>query len=365
MVSHLDKIGLAFLGVYLLFFVCIGSLSHRIRFIGTNARSRSGWSWTSNYYSLLVAFLISGVVLFLILQANINLDKCAADSVLLYRDTSLKLVWKYTLSFGRIIVAFLCAQLIFVRRSGSRRIRQGAQWSFDINWEAVCQVCLFHIGCRTTYFVCVAIKALVYDNTCYPVGTQSNAVSFDAQYASFWLLTVVRLPISLSSHRPNSVDSYSLATYLVRSCQGYSSTSELLFLLTTACFLLSQIISVFYFDYGQGRHTLRQISYGFAAGVAGHGLSSSNIGMLFADTPEANMPTTRHQRIRHLIAPVTNAGICYVICAALGYRFLRDKHRYLMWHEVLAFAPALGDACIALLFVFAVVRKGARRQEKN
>ena len=327
MVSHLDHIGLAFLGVYLLFFVCIGSLSHRIRFIGTNARSTSGWSWISNYYSLLIALLMSGLVLFLILQGyNIAvLDTCAADSVLLYRNISLKLVWKYARTLAGVVVAFLCAHLVYLRRAGSSRggasrggasrggsrrnhfngaaAAAAAQWSFDVNWEAVCQVCLFHIGCRTTYFLCVFFKAFLKDNLCYPVGTQSNSVSFDAQFAAFWLLTIVRLPVALGSSRrsPNSMDSYSLATYVLRLCQGYSSLSELIFVLATFLFLVLQIIIIIYFDYGQGRHSLRQIIYGFALGIAGHGLSSANVDLLFAHTPEANLPTSRHQRIHKMV----------------------------------------------------------------
>ena len=329
MVSHLDHIGFAFIGVYLLFFVCIGSLSHRIRFIGTNARSTSGWSWITNYYSLLIALLMSGIVLFLILQGyNITiLDTCAADSVLLYRNISLKLVWKYARTLAGVVVAILCAQLVYLRRAGSSRggasrggaSRRGgsrrnhfnaaagaaaaAQWSFDVNWEAVCQVCMFHIGCRTTYFICVFLKAFLNDNLCYPVGTQSNSVSFDAQYASFWLLTIVRLPVALGSSQrsPNSMDSSSLATYVIRLCQGYNSLSELIFIISTLLFLLLQIIIILYFDYGQGRHSVRQIIYGFALGIAGHGLSSVNVDLLFTHTPEANLPTSRHQRIHKMV----------------------------------------------------------------
>ena len=32
-----------------------------------------------------------------------------------------------------------------------------------------------------------------------------------------------------------------------------------------------------------------------------------------------------------------------------------------MWHEILAIGPAIGDVCIVVLFLFAIVRKGARR----
>ena len=46
---------------------------------------------------------------------------------------------------------------------------------------------------------------------------------------------------------------------------------------------------------------------------------------------------------------------------ALAYRVLRDHHRTMMWKEVLAAGPAVFDACISALMVFAMIRKGARR----
>ena len=62
------------------------------------------------------------------------------------------------------------------------------------------------------------------------------------------------------------------------------------------------------------------------------------------------------------LSPVLNSCIGYILCGALGYRLLREKHKSLMWHEVLAIGPAMGDVCVVVLFLFAIVRKGARRQ---
>ena len=61
------------------------------------------------------------------------------------------------------------------------------------------------------------------------------------------------------------------------------------------------------------------------------------------------------------LSPVLNSCISYILCGALGYRILREKHKSLMWHEILAIGPAIGDVCIVVLFLFAIVRKGARR----
>jgi hypothetical protein len=364
-----DLVGLSLLAVYGLGFLCVGTISHRIRFIGNNARTSSGYAWILSYHKLLFAVTILGFGLLLIVQPFINIDRCMADSIRLYTDKSTLTLWRYSRTFAHLIVACLCIQIIFVRRTGSRgrhrnsnSTSSGTQFSFDMNWEAICQVCMFHLGCRAIHFVSVVAKTLLKDTTCYPIGSQFNSVSFDACYAGFWLLTLMRLPIALSSHNPEAVDSYSFANYIVRSCQGKSSRSELLFFVTSICFIFSQVILLLYYDFGRGRHTLRQIYYGLGLGVIGHGLTSANVNELFINTPQANMPTSRNNRLHRVLVPITNSTIAYFMSFALSYRVLRDKHKTMMWKDVLSIYPLMGDLCIALLFIFGIVRKGARRQ---
>ena len=367
--SHSELLtGVSLLAIYLLAFLLVGSLSHRIRFIGTNARVRSGFTWLRNYYLLLLSFLVVGIVFFLVVQVLINVDQCMADSVQLYTEHNTLIAWKYVKWFGSLVVVSLCLQLCFVRRVGSRLDRSRTYFSFNLNWEGVCQVCMFHLGCRATHYICVILKQLLNDSTCRPVGIQANSISFDAQYASFWLLTQIRLPVGLSSSTPNQMGSYSLATYLVRACQGFLHSSELLYLVSSITFIFSQMIVVLYFDFGQGAHTCRQILYGLFLGIVGHGATSLNVDTLFQNTPHANMPATRTVRIRRLIAPMTNTTVAYLLSGAfavrtLTYPFKNSKaHTYLVWKEVVVFEKLALDLGILILLIFSIVRKGARRQ---
>ena len=365
MLSHGDLVGIAFLATYLLCFLLFGTLSHRIRFIGTNAHVRSGYVWARAYHSLVFAFVVLGIFLLIILQTFVNIDQCMADSVHLYTDHTAHLAWEYSRTFASLLVALLCCQICFVQRIGSRigsSGRRGTQWSYNMNWEAICQVCMFHVGCRSTYFLCVAVKALLRDGTCYPIGGQLNSVSFDAQYAAFWLLTLMRLPVSLSSQNPEAVDTNSLATYVARACQGHISTPEVFFLVSSLSFVLSQFVVVVYYDFGRGRHSLRQIYYGLLLGSLGHLGASINVSQLFQNTPQANMPTSRNVRMQRLLVPLTQAALGYFILGALGYRLLRDKHKTMMWSEILNVKTLFGDLLIALIFIFGLVRRGARRQ---
>jgi hypothetical protein len=363
-------LGAALLSTYLLAFMIFGSISHRIHFIGSNAQVRSSFSWVKNYYLLLFAFVIAGIVLLLVAQAVLNLDKCMENSLHLYTNHDARVSRRYSKLFGSLVVVSLCTQLVFIKRIGSRSDSQRTQFSFDLNWEAVSKVCMFHIGCRTIYFICVCLKQLLDDSTCRPVGIQANSISFDAQYGAFWLLAMIRLPVGLSSFAPNRVGSYSFATYLVRACQGYINSSELLYLLTSMTFVLSQMIVILYFDFGNGAHTLRQIIYGILLGILGHGIISLNVDKLFQNTPHANMPTNRNHRIRRLVGPVTNSFLGYIVSGAFAVRVLtfqyktnhNKSHTYLVWREVVVFGSLFVDFCIMLLFIYGVVRKGARRQ---
>ena len=63
-----DLVGLSLLAVYGLGFLCVGTISHRIRFIGNNARTSSGYAWILSYHKLLFAVTILGFGLLLIVQ---------------------------------------------------------------------------------------------------------------------------------------------------------------------------------------------------------------------------------------------------------------------------------------------------------
>ena len=237
---------------------------------------------------------------------------------------------------------------------------------FCVSWLAIAHVCMLHVGSRVAYFTSVLLKTLLGDTNCHPYSV-ANSVSFEACFAAFWLMSAARLPVALTAARAdaNLVAAYSPAALCLNLCRGRVSRATVVY---AATFAVGAALlaggNVAFYELASGTHSLRQVCYGGVVGAFFHVVVSVNVDILFHPSSVGeNLPAaaTRRRRIRTIVVAASNVVGMYFVSGALAYRVLRDGHRAMMWREVLAVRPAVLDGLVMLLFLFAIVRKGARR----
>lgn len=395
---------LAVLAVYVGAMLLVGSCSSRVRFVGSNARVRTGLVWARYYYYAIAASLVMSLLMIVVVQAVTDIDACYADAVAFYNSPSDVSQRDFSFALSRLAVIAMCVEALFLHRNGSfqagvqssttsiqtisreerrRRRRERRRFSrlrresergttnpsggggtFSLSWLSVAHVCMLHFGQRVAYFTCIIFRTILNDTKCRPYSL-ANSISLESSYAVFWLMSAVRLPIALSaSADPSLVSSYSPALICLNICRGRVGTAAGIFGLTFSGGLLLMGLNIFYFEIGLGIHTIRQVCYGGVIGAFFHVATSVNIDVLFHPISIGeNLPAaaTRRRRIRTIVVAASNVLGMYFLSGSLAYRILRDKHQSLMWREVLTIRPAILDLCITILFLYAIVRKGARR----